>query len=75
MGRENMPVGCTGTARTRKDREMKRSLDRLPFWQCAVSWDMYPFRIVWVGWWMVSYDRSGRWFERWPHISVRWNID
>lgn len=46
---------------------------RNTFWFCGLSWHTYPFRIVWVGFWMISYDRSGRWFERWPHMTIRWN--
>ena len=47
----------------------------IPFWHCAVSWHTYPFRLVWIGFWMVSYDRSHCFWTRWPHVSIDWNDD
>lgn len=47
----------------------------IPFWLCDAEWNTYPFRLVWLGFWMVSYDRSHKWFARWPHMSVTWNAD
>jgi hypothetical protein len=46
---------------------------RLPFWCCDISWNTYPFRVLYLGFWMVAIDRSKRWYTRWPHISLSWN--
>jgi len=55
---------------------MKRLLPRtLPFWALAACWNTYPFRIVWAGWWQITYDRSHAWYKRWPHLSIAWNDD
>lgn len=40
------------------------------YWAWDISWNTYPFRVLYVGLWMISHDRSGRWYERWPHISI-----
>lgn len=46
-----------------------------PMWCVGASWDTYPFRLVWAGWWVVAYDRSHAWYRRWPYIVVLWNDD
>ena len=46
-----------------------------PFWALAVSWKTCPFRIFWLGFWQLAYDRSGCWYRRWPHCSLEWNED
>jgi hypothetical protein len=43
------------------------------YWAWDISWSTYPFRVLYLGFWLVSHDRSGRWFERWPHVHVNWN--
>ena len=43
------------------------------YWCWDITWDAYPFRVLYLGFWLVVIDRSGRWFERWPHISISWN--
>jgi len=55
---------------------MKCFLPRtLPFFLIDVEWDTYPFRNVWLGFWMLSYDRSHAWYARWPHVAISWNAD
>jgi hypothetical protein len=45
------------------------------FWTLAVCWRTYPFRIVWIGPLSIAYDRSARWYARWPHLRISWNED
>jgi len=55
---------------------MHRLLPRKwPYWVLSISWDAYPFRVLYLGFWMVSIDRSGAWWTRWPHIKMIWNDD
>jgi len=46
-----------------------------PFFLIGVHWSGPVFRIFWLGWWQVSYDISHAYYERWPHISIKWNKD
>lgn len=35
------------------------------------DWHTYPFRVIHFGpWWYIAYDRSGAWYQRWPHIAM-----
>lgn len=55
-------------------RRLRRTVS-LPLWHWGVSWETYPFRIIWVGFWTINYDRSGKWYEEWPHMRVTVNRD
>lgn len=49
----------------------------LPFWCWDVrsAWNAYPFRMLYLGFWVVGIDRSKAWYATWPHIAVFWNND
>jgi len=43
------------------------------YWAWDISWNTYPFRVLYLGFWMIAVDRSARWLEHWPHMSINWN--
>jgi hypothetical protein len=44
-------------------------------WMVGTHWHGPVFRIVWIGFWRVSYDMTDghAYYRRWPYMRVDWN--
>ena len=43
------------------------------YWAWSITWNGDPFRVLYIGLWCLSIDRSHKFWKRWPHMSITWN--